>query len=187
MFFSRKSKIIAYTVHEAPDAPSDRGDRAEALVFVPDGFSFAAFLLAPIWLPLKRLWLPAIGYLVVVVLMVLIVALSGLHLRWLLLSILALHLIIGFEADSLIRWSMDRNGWRLISSVTGSSYEECERRFFKSWLSTIPAVATGNLTPPGTAGGLHTTTGARSSVPPVTGEIIPPKRTGRLSGFSFRK
>ena len=51
-----------YTIHEQPDPAADRIDRAERLVFVKDGFSWAAALFAPIWLIVHRLWWPLVGY-----------------------------------------------------------------------------------------------------------------------------
>src|SRR2546423_14987770 len=51
-----------YTIHERPDPAADRVDRAEGLVFVKDGFAWAAALFAPIWLVAHRLWGPLLGY-----------------------------------------------------------------------------------------------------------------------------
>ena len=38
--------MLTFTVHEPPNPPADRVDRAESLVFIKDGFSWAAALLA---------------------------------------------------------------------------------------------------------------------------------------------
>jgi hypothetical protein len=57
-----------FTVHEAPDPPADRIDRAAGLAFVRDGFSWSAALFTPIWLLAYRLWWPLLGYLVAAVL-----------------------------------------------------------------------------------------------------------------------
>ena len=185
MLFARKPRVQAYTVHESPTAPSDRGDRAEALIFIRDGFSITAFVAAPVWMLAKQLWLPFIGYILSVTLLIAVLAATGVDNRWLLYGLLAFHLLIGFEADSLERWALDRKGWRLISSVSGATFEDCERRFFENWLPAVPAVATGNLRPPGTPGGLSYTTGA--APPPYRGEVIPPRRTTWKSSFSWRK
>src|SRR6476660_3985649 len=51
-----------YTVHEPPlkaDASTPDPDR---FAFVRDGFSFWAFLLAPLWMLRHRLWLVSVGY-----------------------------------------------------------------------------------------------------------------------------
>ena len=47
-----------YTVHEPPPRDSDdAADAADRFVFVRDGFSFWAFLFAPLWMLWHRLWL----------------------------------------------------------------------------------------------------------------------------------
>jgi hypothetical protein len=101
-----------YTIHERPDPAADRVDRAEGLVFVKDGFSWAAALFAPIWLIVHRLWWPLLGYVVVGGAFQLVQLTLAFDKRWLGLAVLALHLLIGLEADTLRRWSLERRGWR---------------------------------------------------------------------------
>ena len=187
MLFSFRSRIQSYTVHEKPDPQADRDERAEELFFVRDGFSFAAFLVAPFWMLSKAMWLPFVIYLCLLAFIILVVTAIGLDTRWAVYAVLAVHMLVGFEADSLQRWSLDRKGWRMISSVAGATFEECERRFFDHWLRVVPAVATANLTPPGAPGGLGPESLGRQSPPPYTGDVLPPKRTGWRSGFSFSK
>ena len=62
MFGLFKSQI-AYTVHEQPQPPADREERAERLKFVREGFSLFAFVFPPLWMLVNRLWLVLIGYL----------------------------------------------------------------------------------------------------------------------------
>ena len=56
-----------YTVHEPPRGGSNPRRDPERFVFVRDGFSFWAFLLAPLWLLRHRLWLVFVGYVIVAV------------------------------------------------------------------------------------------------------------------------
>lgn len=172
-----KSRIQAYSVHESPNAPADRDDRAEALVFVRDGFSTAAFLFAPIWMLTKRAWISLLFYVAAGVALFVVVGILGTDPRWIGYGFLLLHAIVGFEADEIERSALERRGFRFIASVTGTTYEDCERRFFESWLRTVPAVSTGNFTPPGTRGGLSMA-GDHATPPPYTGDVMPPKRTG---------
>lgn len=130
--------MLTYTVHEPPNPPSDRIDRAEGLVFVKDGFSWMAALFTPIWLLVYRLWWPLLGY--VVLTGVVLQLAARLDSDWAGLASLALHVLIGLEADSLRRWQLDRRGWRTVGSVTGRTSEECERRFFEMWLPTQPVI-----------------------------------------------
>ena len=57
--------MTIYMVFEPPRIGGDRAARAERIVFVPDRFSWGAFLLAPLWMLWRRLWLVFVGYLVV--------------------------------------------------------------------------------------------------------------------------
>ena len=51
-----------YTVHEPPLKADETRADPERFVFVRDGFSFWAFLLAPLWMLRHRLWLVLLGY-----------------------------------------------------------------------------------------------------------------------------
>lgn len=143
-----------YTVHEPPNPHADRIDRAESLVFVKDGFSWLAALLAPLWLLAHRLWWPLLGY----VLLSGVVQLAG-HVahadqRWIGLIGFGLNLLVGFEADTLRRWGLERRGWRTVGMVTGRSGLDCERRFYDGWLPSQPILASAapRATPPGGGG-----------------------------------
>ena len=117
-----ESRVISVTVHEPPDPPSDRMDRAERLEFVRDGFTYSAAAFAPIW------------YLAVLAgLMGLLAALDAAPEMFLLVSS-ALHLVIGLEAGSIQRWTLSLNGYTMIGAVTGRTQLECERRFIEDWL-----------------------------------------------------
>jgi hypothetical protein len=133
--------MLTFTVHEPPNPPADRVDRAESLVFIKDGFSWLAALFAPIWLIAHRLWWPLLGFIVLSGSFDMIKRVSGIDARWTALAILALNLLVGFEADTLRRWSLERRGWRMLGSVTGKSAAECERRFFETWLPSQPIIA----------------------------------------------
>jgi len=132
-----------YTIHERPDPAADRIDRAEALVFVKDGFSWTAALFAPIWLIVHRLWWPLLGYVLLSIALQLPQHLFDFDQRWLALAGLAVNLMVGFEADTLRRWGLERRGWHTVGTVSGKTAAECERRFFDAWLPSQPILATG--------------------------------------------
>ena len=127
-----------YTVHEPADPPADRIDRAEALRFVREGFSWTAALFAPFWMIARGLWLALIIYLVGMVALGLLVSAIGLSEEIRAVLFVALHVLIGFEADQIERWTLVRNGWQMIGSITGESALDCERRFLDAWLPDQP-------------------------------------------------
>jgi len=131
----------SFTVHERPDPPAERLDRAEELVFVKDGFNVFAAVLTPIWMLANRMWLVLFAYVVLLAIIYMIFSATGAseaarNAIW-----LALKLLVGFEADSLRRWTLDRKGWNMVGTVTGENADVCHRRFFEQWTPTIPAVA----------------------------------------------
>lgn len=130
-----------YTVHEPPDPPADRIDRAGSLMFISDRFTPTAAALGPVWLLANRLWHAFAGYVAVLALVAAIVLLSGLSLRWLSVLLGAMNLIVGFEAASLKRWALERRGWQTLGTVSGRTLDECERRFLESWLVEHPSPA----------------------------------------------
>jgi hypothetical protein len=127
-----------YTVHAPPPRAGATESDPERFLFVRDGFYFWAFLLAPLWLLAKRLWLVLLGYVVVSILF------GGvffvLQAPWLLktLGSLLLALLIGFEAGTLWRWTLARRGWRTLGFVVGDDSETAERRFFGEWTKHAP-------------------------------------------------
>ena len=140
--------MLTFTVHEPPDPPADRIDRAESLVFVKDGFSWIAALFSPIWLLVHRLWWPLLGYVVLSGLLELVRWSAIVDPGWVMLAGIALHLLIGFEADTLRRSALDRRGWQILGSVSGRNAAECERRFYEGWLPTQPVIAPVSGPPP---------------------------------------
>lgn len=126
--------MIFYTVHEPPDAPVDRVDRAESLTFIGDRFAPAAVAFGPLWLLANRLWHAFGLYVAAFALAALVIFAAGLSPRWLSLVVSALNLFVAFEAASLKRWALEQRGWRTLGTVSGRSMDECERRFLEAWL-----------------------------------------------------
>jgi hypothetical protein len=58
--------MSVYTVHEPPLRAGAAASDVERFAFVRDGFSWWAFLFAPLWMLRHRMWLVLIGYVVVV-------------------------------------------------------------------------------------------------------------------------
>ena len=103
-----------WTVHLRPALA---GNPART-VMVREGFSWLAALFPLLWFFAKRLWLVAALYFALATLMgfVLPAAISP----W---ALVALQILTGFEARSLQRWSLERQGFRLMGVVQGRNEE----------------------------------------------------------------
>ena len=134
------SGVLAYTVHEPPHPPADRLERAEQLVFVKDGFSWAALIFGPLWLLFNRMWAALLIYLLVAIAIGTVFELLSFPDIWASLAGIALNFMLALEADSIRRWTLERRGWKQIGTVVGRTPAECERRFFESWLPAQPEI-----------------------------------------------
>lgn len=124
-----------YTVHVKPGAdPAQDHERQAAAVFVPERFSFWAFVFQPFWALYHRLWLVALG--IVVGLIVLDMIAVRLHLdagQALVLQIL-FAIFIGAEAQNMRRWTLARRGYELREVVAGDNMDQAERRYFAAMM-----------------------------------------------------
>jgi hypothetical protein len=125
--------MATYSVHLPRDATS-AGAVAEGAVFVKEGFTFFAFVFTGLWLLIKGLWLPLIAF--VAVNMALAAALAWAALPPVVLPVLNLliALYIGMEAPGMQRAKLKAKGFAEAGTVVGKTLDECERRFFESWL-----------------------------------------------------
>ncbi len=133
---ARDAKHVAvYTIHEAPTPPVDRIDRAEALEFVPDGFTWSAVVFPPLFLITHRMWAELLAYLAAVIVGLSALTILGVSPALTLVLLAAGHIWLAYEAVELRRQAMQRAGWQTLGSVSGRNLAECERRFFDMWLT----------------------------------------------------
>jgi hypothetical protein len=123
-----------YTVHQPPERSPDPLPEAERFLFVRDGFSFSAFLVAPLWMLRHRMWLVLGGYAIVVAALGLAMATLGASPTAIAVVAFFFSLLLGLEASTLRRVSLRRRGWTNIGIVSGEDLEDAERRFFDAWL-----------------------------------------------------
>jgi hypothetical protein len=123
-----------FTVH-APhqERPNDAARTAEQFVFVRDGFHFWAFVLAPLWLLLHRLWLALLIYVAGYGVLSFGFAFARVSSTTQLTVSLLIALLIGFEASSIWRWALNRRAWVTVGFVVAEDAEAAERRFFAEW------------------------------------------------------
>lgn|SRR6185503_122512 len=122
-----------YTVHAPPSRMSDASSSLEHFLFVRDGFHFWAFVLAPVWLLLHRLWLALLIYVVGYGVLGFGLALARVPLNIQMILALLIALLMGFEASSIWRSTLHRRGWATLGFVVAEDAETAERRFFAEW------------------------------------------------------
>jgi hypothetical protein len=147
--------MAIYTVHEPPLKRYEATVNPERFQFVRDGFSFWAFVLAPLWMLRHRMWLVLLGYLVLMVLVEVAMQLVGASVTARTIVGLLVSLLVGIEAGTLRRFTLGRRRFDPVGLVAGDDLEAAERRFFDSWVhrdATVPSTPQASpLSPPGRA------------------------------------
>ena len=137
--------MSVYTVHEPPQRDAGVSVDPDRFVFVRDGFYFWAMVFGPIWLLWRRLWLALLLY---------VVAWAVVQGPLWLVKIgptahgaigLLFAILLGMEASSVSRWTLNRRGWKNLGVVIGDDLESAERRFFQSWRE-LPQAASAQKT-----------------------------------------
>jgi hypothetical protein len=141
--------MSVYTVHEPPVRAGAAATDVERFAFVRDGFSWWAFLLAPLWMLRHRMWLVLIGYVVVAAAIEIPLRMSGAPALAASLIGVLLGLLVGLEAGTLRRFTLNRRGWKNLGVVSGDDLEDAERRFFDAWLRRTTSPSGGpHASPP---------------------------------------
>ena len=102
--------MAVYTVHEPPLRKDEFAADPDRFVFVRDGFYFWAFLLGPLWMLRRRLWLVLLGYVVFTAALNTGLYLGGASTTVTFLVGALIALLVGFEAASLRRFTLGRRG-----------------------------------------------------------------------------
>lgn len=160
--------MAVYTVLEPPSSP-DLAVDAERVLFVREGFSWAALLVPALWLVWHRLWLVGLGWAAVVVALQLGAGRLGGPMP--LIAGIGFGLVFAFEANALRRWTLERRGYRFSGVVAGANRDECERRFFATWLIGRRLAA-----PPPAAGPWTAAPAGRTATSPIIGLFPSPER-----------
>lgn len=129
-----------YTVHEPPNPPADRADRAELLRFVRDEFDWNILLFAPFALLFRRLYLGLAIYVTALAVTILAMAAMDADAAWISIAVVALHIVFAYEISEFERQRLSSLGWIMVGTVSGKTREECERRFFENWLPHQPMI-----------------------------------------------
>ncbi len=124
--------MTVYTVHLQTNDAQDAS-------FVPEGFSWAAFVFAPFWLVWNRLWLVAALWCVAMAIVYLIpLGLPSLAQEF---GGFLIALLCGLEGNEWRRQKLLRDGKSLADIVTADSRDDAEIHFFHRWQESaaIPA------------------------------------------------
>ena len=176
-FLLGRERRSSFSVHEPPNPSADRVNRAEALEFVKDGFVFPAFVLPPVWLAARGIWLGTMAYLAAAGVIAAVALLFDLSSVWPALALLAVHLIFGAEADELYRSHLEAKGWTTVGHVTGTGALDCERRFYDQWLPAAPMTRASQPVNAAATSISQTPPTASRATSPATPLPIPPLRT----------
>lgn len=123
-----------YTVHHIDDDPRTIVELADDVVFVKDGFSWPAFFIPMFWLIYRGMWIVLIGYIAVLVVSSTLLGFLGVDDTTSFVVGLAVSLLMGFEGNDLLRWTLSRSGLRAVAVVQAGSIEDAERRFFQGMI-----------------------------------------------------
>ncbi len=155
-----------YTVHAPPPKTGETASDPQRFLFVRDGFHVWAFLLGPIWLLFRRLWLVLLGYVIVSAALGGVFFLTAAPAWSRFLGGLLIALLLGFEASTLWRWTLTRRRWQSLGFVVADDEESAERRFFGEWENRGPAAL-----PPSPSGTPQYSTPVRRG-PPTGSDVI---------------
>ena len=123
-----------YTVYEKGSVGDSLEARADELVFVQDGLAIFAIISPFLWFIWYRLWIPLVLYLIVLGVFMGVGGLVGFSEAHVGILSTFLNIAIGLEAHNIRRFYLERGGARMIGVVSGHDIEECEYRFFASWV-----------------------------------------------------
>lgn len=128
--------MITFTAHERDSEFEDIAARAEAILFVKEGFAWLALFFPLLWLIYHRMWVVFAGFVAILILLEAGVVLLGLEDGVAVISTIALSGVFALLANDLRRWTLARRGYRLVDLVNGRDRGECESKFFARWLAS---------------------------------------------------
>jgi hypothetical protein len=125
--------MAVYTVHQPPLGKSENTPDPARFTFVRDGFYAWGFVLSVLWMLRHRLWLVAVLFVALTVLIELGLRYAGVSSGWRLLVFVALAFLVGLEGATLRRWTLKRRGYTNVGVVVADNQDDAERRFFVNW------------------------------------------------------
>lgn len=127
-----------YTVHELAGAPAD----GKGIVLVREGFSLSAAFFSLAWLLVKRLWIAAVIYFSLTLIVLASARFIGFSQEAVSVFSLILQGFLGVAAHDIERWTWARKGYREIGVASGIDLQDAERNFFLHWDGHLAASST---------------------------------------------
>lgn len=140
--------MAVYTVHQPPLRQGETAPDPDRFVLVRDGFYFWAFLLGPIWMIWRRLWLVLVLYILAAIAVAAALRYTGASNAMQFVAFFAVALLVGLEAATLRRWTLKRRGWKDAGVVVGDDPESAERRFFADLIGRGPTTTNASAGKP---------------------------------------
>ncbi len=131
----------AFAVLEPPGFRDTAIEHADRFVFLREKFSLGAFLFGPLWMVWCRLWVELLVYLAGMALIAYALRALGVGAPTIVVVFGLIHLFLGLEATSFVRWARVRRGWRDCGVVIADDLDMAERRFFDSRVAAVRAAA----------------------------------------------
>lgn len=116
--------MTIYTVLEAPDGAPDR------VAIIPEGFSWGAFFLSPLWALWHRMWVAALLLFALGALLTVASAVNWLDAAAASLLQLGIAILFGFEARNIQLLALERSGFRRAGIIQASSRDAAELTYF---------------------------------------------------------
>jgi hypothetical protein len=137
--------MAVFTVHQPPLGKNDNAPDPARFVFVRDGFYVWGFLLSVLWMLRHRLWLVALLFVALTVLIEIGLRYAGVNVGLRSLVMLALSFLVGLEGATLRRWTLALKGYMQVGVVIADNREDAEQRFFVNWTAARQGQLQGKI------------------------------------------
>ena len=125
--------MAVFTVHQPPLGATDITPEPTRFTFVRDGFYVWGFIFSVFWMLRHRMWLVAVLFVAISVLIQIGLTLVGAPSIFQTLTTIALCFLVGLEGATLRRWTLTRRRWTNVGVVIADNEDDAERRFFVNW------------------------------------------------------
>lgn len=122
-----------WLIYEPPGGAAQTLDDAEKFVTVREGFSKAAFFLAPFWLAAKRCWLALLVWAVAMVAVLVAWGVAGVGGGAGVILLLLPNFAVGLENAWIRARALERRGFTLAGAAMARTRDEAELAFFQDW------------------------------------------------------